>query len=89
MSAPGDLLQAVMADPDRPCRFEDPETFFHPTRRGQVEAAELCNGCPVRAMCLEYALETQQSGVWGGMIESDREALIRRQRRSSTNRMSA
>lgn len=57
------------------CRSNDPEIFF--PRSGSASAAtqakKVCRGCPVRAQCLQWALETEQPfGVWGGLSESER-----------------
>jgi WhiB family redox-sensing transcriptional regulator len=38
--------------------------------------------CPVRAQCLDYALETHQLfGIWGGLSERQRRHLMRQQGR--------
>jgi len=67
------------------CRSHDPETWFIAERgpdgkngrlREQAErrrrAMAVCDGCPVRAECLEYALRLEEPtgmrhGIWGGM----------------------
>ncbi|MFB6524873.1 WhiB family transcriptional regulator [Streptomyces sp. NPDC056399] len=42
-------------------------------------AKALCTGCPVKAECLAYALDGRiEHGVWGGMTERERRALLRR-----------
>lgn len=53
--------------------------------RGQVKkniterAKRICAGCPVRQMCLDWALETREEfGVWGGLDERERRAILRR-----------
>ena len=39
----------------------------------------LCDGCPVRAKCLAEALDHRiEWGVWGGMTERERRALLRK-----------
>ena len=39
----------------------------------------MCAGCPVRTECLAEALDNQiEWGVWGGMTERERRALLRR-----------
>ena len=64
------------------CRSFPPELFFP---RGTSDAAQadrdrakaVCRRCPVRAACLEFALETRQEfGVWGGLSEDERLALV-------------
>lgn len=49
----------------------------------QIAAAKaICATCPVRAQCLDYALDTgQQYGIWGGLSEDELRAERRRQRR--------
>lgn len=39
----------------------------------------MCFGCPVRTECLAEALDHRiEFGVWGGMTERERRALLRR-----------
>ncbi|EOM75173.1 WhiB family transcriptional regulator [Rhodococcus rhodnii LMG 5362] len=67
----------------------DSEVFFPPTgERGRARAdreriaKRVCFECPVLAQCRSHALEAQEPfGVWGGMGESERHALLRRERR--------
>jgi WhiB family redox-sensing transcriptional regulator len=65
------------------CRDVDKDIFF-PHRGGSVAAAvEVCQGCAVRAECLEWALSRGvKHGVWGGYSERQR----RRIRRARANR---
>lgn len=66
------------------CRGMDPEAFFSPEaergakRARREEAAKaLCSQCPVIAECRAHALSAQEPyGVWGGLTESDRIALL-------------
>ncbi|MFE6486965.1 WhiB family transcriptional regulator [Streptomyces sp. NPDC057757] len=73
------------------CRSVDPDLFFPIGSTGpalfQINGAKaVCQGCPVREQCLEWALETGQSvGVWGGTSENERRALLRRASRRSRN----
>ena len=60
------------------CAQQAPDTLFV---RGaaQRSAREVCFGCPVREACLAEALDTAtEFGVWGGMTERERRALLRR-----------
>jgi hypothetical protein len=41
------------------------------------EAKEVCDGCPVRPECLEWALENDEEGVWGGTSSYQRQQLRR------------
>ena len=45
----------------------------------QNRAKQMCAGCPVRTECLGEALDNQiEWGVWGGMTERERRALLKR-----------
>ncbi|MFB7375868.1 WhiB family transcriptional regulator [Kitasatospora purpeofusca] len=60
------------------CRTTDPDEMFvdHPA---QSRAKITCTGCPVRTECLAHALDNRiEFGVWGGMTEKERRALLRR-----------
>jgi hypothetical protein len=46
----------------------------------ETYAERLCRGCPLRAVCLEYALRWWQEGIWGGVGPRDRAAAIRHRR---------
>lgn len=57
--------------------------FMFPTSRKHPELSDpakaVCAGCPVREVCLEYALATREpDGVWGGMTPEERNLEIRR-----------
>ncbi|MFT3873333.1 MAG: WhiB family transcriptional regulator [Nocardioides sp.] len=60
------------------CRDQQPDALF--VRGAEQNKAKLvCKGCPVRTECLAEALDDQiEWGVWGGMTERERRALLRR-----------
>jgi len=61
------------------CRGVDPEIFYPPEEDDALEAKSICADCPVREVCLDYALSRREKmGVWGGMTERERRALLRR-----------
>jgi WhiB family redox-sensing transcriptional regulator len=66
------------------CVHHAAEVDFFPERGASVrEAKAVCAGCPVRAECLEYAMQFNHlSGVWGGLSERERRQLRRRRRRA-------
>jgi WhiB family transcriptional regulator, redox-sensing transcriptional regulator len=41
------------------------------------KAIGICNGCPVQQECLEYALQNERFGVWGGVSERGRVRIKR------------
>ena len=60
------------------CRTSDPDELFV-TGAAQNRAKAVCLGCPVRTECLGDALDHRvEFGVWGGMTERERRALLRR-----------
>ena len=62
----------------------DPDLFFPREQRDprNGEAKRVCAHCPVKSECLEYSLVTREEfGVWGGLDEWERRALLDKQRR--------
>ena len=69
------------------CRGPQAEVFFPPShferkdekseREGMAKA--ICATCPVRQVCLDYALAIREPhGIWGGLNELERKALEKR-----------
>ncbi|ORV90637.1 transcriptional regulator [Mycobacterium interjectum] len=59
------------------CRETDPEALFV---RGaaQRKAAAICRHCPVMRECGAEALDNKvEFGIWGGMTERQRRALLK------------
>lgn len=64
------------------CKDLEVDVFFSLDEEDQREALARCNGCPVRAQCLEYAVDNrEQYGIWGGTREQERRRLMRDRRR--------
>jgi WhiB family redox-sensing transcriptional regulator len=60
------------------CRTTDPDSLFV-QGAAQNRAKAICVGCTVRTECLADALDNRvEFGVWGGMTERERRALLRR-----------
>ncbi len=68
------------------CRGEDAPLFFPPSHPEEKEerltrerqAKAICATCPVRMECLEYAVRIKEfHGIWGGLNELERRALVR------------
>lgn len=60
------------------CRGGDPDALFVRGAEQNV-AKQVCRTCPVRTECLADALDSRtEFGVWGGMTERERRALLRR-----------
>ncbi len=74
------------------CRGEESALFFAPNyfeKRDQKNGREakaklICGRCEVRDVCLEYALRIREPhGVWGGMNEAERRAILRMRERQA------
>jgi WhiB family redox-sensing transcriptional regulator len=60
------------------CHATDPDSLFV-QGAAQNKAKAVCGACEVRAECLADALDNRiEFGVWGGMTERERRALLRR-----------
>lgn len=79
---------------DAACRGEDPVLWFgadwEPAdQRAAREAAAkaICATCPVRARCLDHAVEhPERYGLWGGLTEEELAAERRRRGRRAAHR---
>lgn len=59
----------------------DPELFHPVSQRDVVHAIAakfICEGCPIRRECLQWALTHAETGIWGGLTEAERSAAQRR-----------
>ncbi|TQM01604.1 WhiB family transcriptional regulator [Pseudonocardia kunmingensis] len=60
------------------CRTDNANNLFVRGAK-QRDARVFCRPCPVRTECLAHALDARiEWGVWGGMTERERRALLRR-----------
>ena len=73
------------------CRGEGTGTFFPPNNAEakheriarEQRAKASCAMCPVRIECLEYSLMVPELyGIWGGLNELERRALLRERQAS-------
>lgn len=63
------------------CRDVDSALFFDGPRS---MAVRVCQGCPVRRECLEYALAIGADlGVWGGCAKTERARIAARRTRDA------
>lgn len=59
-------------------RFDSPRPS-RKVRLAIMEAKNICAGCPVRNLCLEYALDNEEDfGIWGGLTPRERRMVRRR-----------
>jgi WhiB family transcriptional regulator, redox-sensing transcriptional regulator len=77
----------VMTDPlawmdEGLCRGLTTEIFF-PEDFALPDPAvkRLCRRCPVREACLQYALDHEEVGIWGGTDDEQRAKILRERHR--------
>lgn len=95
MSVPGSIRPATWNAAgwrsQAACSNMDTELFFPVGESAQVSeqirmAKRVCSACPVRELCLEFAIRTiQNDGIWGGATEDERK-VIKRARRAAARR---
>ena len=75
------------------CRGEDASLFFGPNRfepkrerlAREAAAKAVCSRCPALLACREHALANGELyGVWGGLGEADRRAILNERGRVAT-----
>lgn len=55
-----------------------PDAFFPQATDRETQrfieniAKSICESCPVRVQCRDYALSTRVTGIWGGTTEAER-----------------
>lgn len=63
---------------DANCATTDPDLFVLDKGGSTMQAKRICGECPVRAACLQYALDQDiRTGIYGGMSPTQRRALRR------------
>ncbi len=59
---------------------DDGRIFFPERGRSAAEAKAICAGCPVVGECLEWGIEHEDYGVFGGLTAPERVELKRGRR---------
>lgn len=87
------LIKQLLGEPTTSWRSEgrclDSKThiFFPVTDKtdiaATVEARKICAGCPVRQECLDFAISTNQVGIWGGKTTTERAGIRRKMLREA------
>jgi hypothetical protein len=71
------LSQHPMPDLSRgACAGLDTEIFFSDSTSKTVLAKAICSQCPVRDICLDWAIENAEFGVFGGLTAQERIAVF-------------
>ena len=56
------------------CIGVDTEMFFSDSTSKTARAKAICSQCPVRDLCLDWAIQNAEFGVFGGLTAEDRAA---------------
>ena len=62
---------------DIACKDVDTNLFFSELKSKIEKAKTICNSCPVKSECLEFALNDGiEFGIFGGVTANERKALV-------------
>ena len=76
-----DVLSAIVTTPatvdfsQAVCRNMDTEIFFSLAAKDISTAKNACLKCPAQQACLDYALYSEEYGVWGGKTPKERNLI--------------
>lgn len=81
-------IPLFILDDDPACAQTDPELFFPQDTEmwdgrltskypNLAAAKKICDSCPLKLPCLEYALVNVEMGIWGGTTEEQRKLMKR------------
>ncbi len=62
------------------CVGSNPGLFDGESISAILEAKKICSDCPIKDLCLDWALVTQDSGIWGGLTPAERKKQRKGQR---------
>jgi len=57
------------------CKEADADLFFpegKDKREQEYKAKKICASCPIVTDCLQFAIDNDQLGIWGGTTEDER-----------------
>jgi WhiB family redox-sensing transcriptional regulator len=62
---------------DIACKDVDTDLFFSELKSKVEKEKAICNSCPVKSECLEFALKDGiEFGIFGGVTADERKALV-------------
>lgn len=64
------------------CASADPEEWFPEKGSSSQAAKKICAGCPVVNECLQFALDHNEYGIWGGTSRRERVPMMRARKAS-------
>jgi WhiB family redox-sensing transcriptional regulator len=60
---------------DANCKDADPTLFFAESNSKIAQAKEVCASCPIQQMCLDWAMQNAEDGVYGSTTPRERKKL--------------
>lgn len=63
------------------CKGETELFFNEGSPHAIADAKKFCNKCNVRRICLKFAIDNDETGIWGGTTTMERQRLRRSRRR--------
>jgi WhiB family transcriptional regulator, redox-sensing transcriptional regulator len=58
------------------CKGSPPSLFYQFDTKKDMVAKQICKDCEVKEECLTYAINHNETGVWGGMNDKDRKQHV-------------
>lgn len=71
------FLPETPSMPDALCTQVYPDLFFPEVGEVNTAPKSVCRNCPEQITCLEYALDHEVMGIWGGTSNAERRKLRR------------
>jgi WhiB family redox-sensing transcriptional regulator len=60
------------------CKGKNPRIFDSTHPAAVAMAKKICNTCPIKDLCLTWAISAGEAGIWGGTTEEERRSLSRK-----------
>ena len=60
---------------DASCKNADATLFFAASNSKIAQAKAICNNCPIRPLCLEWAVRNAEEGIYGATTPCERKKL--------------
>jgi len=74
-----ELINAINENGEPVCSQTDPEMWYPDKGEAVAAAKKLCNTCPIKNICLEFAIVNHEThGIWGGVGAGERRRLVKR-----------
>ena len=65
----------VLVQKNGACASNPKVDFYAESKAGIAAAKAICSSCPVASICLSYAIDNENYGVWGGYTPAERSKM--------------